>query len=175
MKKSLTLGTLLLGCCLAVVAQTGQPPAASTPSTFPQDQTGQTPSNPATPSNPSALPPDTNASGQMSPDSTQDPTQASSALATTAQGCLSQSSDGNFILADASGKQLQLHGDTSQLASYIGNEVRVDGTSMTGNATGASSMSSSTSSDPASSASSSAGQFRVTEIHKLSDACAASK
>jgi hypothetical protein len=170
MKKSLTLGTLLLGCCLAVVAQTGQPPAASTPSTFPQDQTGQIPSNPATPSNPSALPPDTSATGQRSSDSTE----PSSANATTAQGCLSQSSDGNFILADASGKQFQLHGDTSQLASYIGNEVRVDGTSMTGNATGASSMSSSTSSDPAS-ASSSAAQFRVTEIHKLSDACAASK
>ena len=56
MKKILTLGTLLLGCCLAVAAQTGstpnQMPPSSTPSTFPQDQTGQTPSNPANPNGP---------------------------------------------------------------------------------------------------------------------------
>ena len=76
MKKSFTLGTLLLGCCLAVVAQTNQtPPEASTPPTFPQDQTGQTPSNPATPSNPSQLPPDTSAS---TPDYSSDSTRCRS-------------------------------------------------------------------------------------------------
>lgn len=63
MKKNILIGTAVLGCCLAAVAQTGSTPnqtsPMSTPSTFPQDQTGQTPANPATPSNPAAIPPDT--------------------------------------------------------------------------------------------------------------------
>src|ERR1700687_1255687 len=133
MKKTLTLGTLLLGCCLSATAQTGstpnQTPPVSTPSTFPQDQTGQLPSNPATPADPSAIPPDTNAPGRMTHDQAKDQASpASSSQATTIQGCLSQSSQGNFMLADNSGNKFQLRGDTSKLNSYIGKEVKVDGT-----------------------------------------------
>ena len=68
MKQTFTLGILLLGCCLAAVAQTwstpNQTPPSSTPSIFPQDQTGQTPSNPVTLADPSAIPPDTKAPEQ---------------------------------------------------------------------------------------------------------------
>lgn len=172
MKKSFTLGTLLLGCCLAAVAQTNQtPPEASTPPTFPQDQTGQSPSNPAIPSNPSQLPPDTSASA---PDYSSDSPDAARGPAITAQGCLSQASDGNFILAESSGTQFRLHGDTSLLAAFIGTEVRVDGVPMTGDASNAGSMSSSTSSD-SDSPTTSGTQLTVTEIHKLSETCPESK
>ena len=47
------------------------------------------------------------------------------------QGCLSQSPDGNFILADKSGNNFQLSGDTSKLSSLMGSEVRVAGTAWT--------------------------------------------
>jgi hypothetical protein len=102
MKKTLKLGMLLLGCWLAAVAQTG-PPLMSTPPIFPQDQTGQTPSNPATPADPSAFPPDTKAPGQGESSS-----QASNSQATTVEGCLSQSPEGIFMLADNSGNSFQL-------------------------------------------------------------------
>ena len=134
MKKSLTLGMLLLGCCLAAIAQTNQP-------TF----------------NPLAPPQNSSASAPM-------------VRATTAQGCLTQSADGNFMLADASGTNFQLRGDSSQLSSYIGNEVRVDGTPVGDSAT-AGSMSSPTSSD-SSASSSTPRQFNVTNIHKISGTCA---
>lgn len=166
MKKTLTLGTLILGCCIAGFAQTGstpnQTPPASTPSTFPQDQTGQTPSNPATPSNPSAIPPDTSASGRA--------TQASNSQATTVEGCLSQSADGNFVVADSSGNHYQLTGDTTKLSGYIGDEVRVDGVAMS-NASNPGAMSS-----PSDSADTtgSATELNVSKVRKVSDTCATS-
>jgi hypothetical protein len=162
MKKTLTLGTLILGCCIAGFAQMGNPnqnSPASTPSTFPQDQTGQTPSNPATPSSPSAIPPDTTASGQT--------TQASKSQATTVDGCLSQSSDGDFMVADNAGNQYQLRGDTSKLSSYIGNEVRVDGIAMSSNASNAGAMSSDSGAPT-----STATQLNVNKVRKVSDTCA---
>ena len=65
MKKILTLGTLLLGCCLIAFAQTGssqnQTPQGAAPSAYPQVQT---PSEQAAPANPAAMPPDTSAAGQ---------------------------------------------------------------------------------------------------------------
>ena len=58
MKKILTLGTLLLGCCLVAFAQTGssqnQTPQGAAPSAYPQVQT---PSEQAAPANPAAMPP----------------------------------------------------------------------------------------------------------------------
>jgi hypothetical protein len=169
MKKTLTLGTLLLGCCLAAVAQTGstpnQTPPSSTPSTFPQDQTGQTPSNPAPPGDPSAIPPDTKAPGQMANQATQ----ASNSQATTVQGCLSQSSEGNFVLADNSGNNFHLRGDTSQLNSYIGKEVRVEGIATNNSRSPAGAMSSSTTSSGSSSGATT--QFSVSSVHKVADTC----
>ncbi len=176
MKKTLSLGTLLLGCCLAASAQMGstpnQTPPASTPSTFPQDQTGQAPANPSTPADPSALPPDTSASGQMSRDHA---SQASNSQTTTVEGCLSQSSDGNFTLADNSGNSFQLRGDISQLNSFIGEQVRVDGISIPSSGAGAGAMSSSTSSTSTSPTGAAATQqLSVSNVHKVADSCSTS-
>lgn len=171
MKKTLTLGTLMLGCCLAAVAQTGstpnQNPPMTTPSTFPQDQTGQSPSNPVNPADPSALPPDTRAPGSMSHDHTGE--RPVSAPPTSLVGCLSQSSEGNFILADSSGKNFRLRGDASQLNSLIGKQVRVDGIATNSDSHAAGSMSSNSASDP-----SSESAFSVSNVHKLADACSGS-
>jgi hypothetical protein len=163
MKKTFTLGTLVLGCCLVAVAQTGstpnQTPPSSTPSIFPQDQTGQVPSNPAVPADPTAIPPDTKASGRVAN------SQASNSQETTVQGCLSQSSVGNFMLVDNSGNNIQLRGEASQLNSYLGKEVRVDGIAMP-SAPSAGAMSSGSSSGATT-------QFSVSNVHKVSDVCAA--
>jgi hypothetical protein len=176
MKKTLTLGTLMLGCCLAAVAQMGstpnQTPPVTTPSTFPQDQTGQSPANPVNPADPSSLPPDTRAPGSASHDHTGE--RPSGAPPTKLVGCLSQSSDGNFILADNSGTNFRLRGDASQLSSLVGKQVQVDGiATMNSDSNAAGSMSSPTSSDSGASPSSSgtAAQFSVSDAHKIADAC----
>jgi hypothetical protein len=46
---------------------------------------------------------------------------------TTVQGCLSQTSDGNYILADGYGNRYLLSGDTAQLSAAVDNEIRVKG------------------------------------------------
>lgn len=167
MKKVISLGTIVLGCCLAAAAQMGstpnQTPPASTPSTFPQDQTGQTPSNPTSPSNPSAIPPDTSATrtGQTTD-------QASASSQASVQGCLSRGSDGNFMLADNSGNNFQLRGDTSQLTGFVGNQVRIDGTTASSEA-GA--MSSPSSTDSSGASSGATKQLNVSSVHKLSETC----
>jgi len=46
---------------------------------------------------------------------------------TTVQGCLSQASDGSYILADSYGNRFQLRGDTAQLSGAVDNEIRVKG------------------------------------------------
>ena len=164
MKKTLTFGTLILACCVAAVAQTGstpnQTPPASTPSTFPQDQTGQTPSNPVTPADPSAIPPDTNASGQMANE------HAPNSQVMSIQGCLSQSPGGKFMIADSSGNNFQLRGDTSQLNGNVGKEVRLDGMAIPNSGSNAGSMASDSSQGAAT-------QFSVSDVHKVADTCAA--
>ncbi len=165
MKKSLSIGALVLGCCLAAAAQTGstpnQTPPVSTPSTFPQDQTGQTPANPASPSNPSAIPPDTSATPGQS-------NQASNSQ-TSVQGCLSRGSDGGFVVADNSGTSYQLRGDSSQLGDFVGTTVAVDGTITSSDSASAMAapMSSDSSGSPAASR-----QLNVSRVRKLSDSCA---
>jgi len=162
MTKTLTVGTLLLGCCLAAVAQMGstqsQTPSASTPpiTSQPSSQT------PTIPPNPSALPPDTSATAG---DQSSDSTQASSSRPMAVQGCLSQSTDGDFMLADNSGNKFHLRGESSQLASYIGNEIRVDGVAGSKTASSAGAMSSSTADAAA------ARQVNVINVHKISDTC----
>lgn len=152
MKKTLKLAVLVLSCCLAAAAQTGSTPnqsaPASTPSTFPQDQTGQTQSNPAIPDS-SAQPADPSAAGQV----------------TSIQGCLGQSADGSFTVADSSGNNFQLRGDTSQLSGNLGKEVRLDGIVMPDSGSKAGAMSSGTSR--------AATQFSVSTVHKVADTCTA--
>jgi hypothetical protein len=193
MKKTLALGTLILCCCLVAVAQTGstpnQTPPASTPSTFPQDQTGQNPANPDPPSGPSAIPPDTSAEGQEQSSGT-DANQASNSHPATVEGCLSQSSDGDFMLAGNAGIRYHLHGESGQLSSYLGNQIQVDGTtaginvndsaagdSAANSASSAGSMASSTESGGASNGTTSSTgtttQINVVSVHKLADTCAA--
>jgi hypothetical protein len=161
MKKFFALATLLLLCSLMAAAQMGstpnQTPPQSTPSTFPQDQTGQSPANPATPSNPSAIPPDTSASGSDRASADTDKTSLT--------GCLSQSNDGYYMLADNSGANYHLRGDTSELSSYIGKQVRVEGRAIPANTAGA--MASAPGTD-------SASQFSVQKAHKVADNCTAS-
>ncbi len=187
MKKALTFGTVLLGCCLAAAAQTGstpnQIPPTSTPPTFPQDQTGQTPANPSTPADPSALPPDTNAPGKMAHDQA---SETSSARPTSIEGCLSKSAEGNFILADSSGNSFQLRGLSSQLGDFVGKEIRVNGMadstsapvagSMNAPSTTSSSASTSMASNSGASTSSAAGsapatQFNVSDVKKVAESC----
>lgn len=159
MKKSLIVGALLLCCSLIAAAQMGSTPSQSgsqsaTPSTFPQDQTGQSPSNPSTPSNPSAMPPDSSATG-------------SNAQVSSVEGCLSQSPDGGFILADAMGNSYMLRGDTTELSSYLGKDVRVDGMAIPKSNAG--SMASSSSAEA-----SSTQQFSVQHARKIADNCSTS-
>jgi hypothetical protein len=169
MKKILTLGTLLLGCCLAVVAQTGstpnQAPQGAAPSAYPQVQT---PSEQASPANPSALPPDSNAPGQATQEKAADPAkQTATSQITTVQGCLSQSADG-FMLADKLGKNYQLGGNTSQLAGLVGKEIQVTGRTIS-NGSAPGSMSSDSSAEPAGAL----AQISVSKVRKIADVCSA--
>lgn len=83
------------------------------------------------------------------------------------RGCLSQSSDGNFMLADNSGHNVQLRGNTSKLNSYVGKEVQVHGARINSTGTNASAMSS----DATGNASGAAKQFKVNDVKKISDTC----
>ena len=108
---------------------------------------------------------------QTSPSSTssypQDHTgMAANSQVTTIEGCLSQSPDGNFMIADSSGNNFQLRGDTSKLNQNLGKEVRVDGIATPGSGSTTGSMSSGSSQGPA-------AQFHVSNVHKVADTCAA--
>ena len=163
--KSLTLAALLLGCSLAAAAQTGgsapnQTPPASTPPTLPQEQTGTTPSS--IPSGSLTMPPDTTARGE---------TPSSANAHSTVSGCLERSAEGNFTLAHASGATYQLRGDETQLVPLIGNQVRVEGSSMASTSAGAMAR-------PSSASGSAAGAERwlsVVRITKISDQCASTQ
>lgn len=166
MKKILTLGTLLLGCCLVAFAQTGssqnQTSQGAAPSAYPQVQT---PSEQAAPANPAAMPPDTSAGGQASQQQAAQP--AATSQIATVQGCLSQSADG-FMLSDNLGNNYQLGGDTSQLAGLIGNEVQVTGRTISnGSDPGA------MSSDSASAQAAAFAQISVSKVRKIADVCSA--
>jgi hypothetical protein len=170
MKKSLSLGTLILGCCLAAAAQMGStpnqtPPPGATPSTFPQDQTGQTPSNPTSPADPSAIPPDTSATGATG--HTGDQASANSTQASVL-GCLSRGSDGSFMLQDNSGNNFQLQGLSTQLGGFVGNQVRVEGTTSSNAPSAMSSPNSTDSGGP----SGATKLLTVSNVHKVSDTCA---
>ena len=111
MTKTLTLGTIVLGCSLFALAQTSgyyQIPSRSSASGFSQDKAY--PGSSADPIAPPAMSANQSASQK-----------------TTVQGCLSQPADGIFMLSDASGNHYQLNDKPSRLNQYVGKEIRVDG------------------------------------------------
>jgi hypothetical protein len=94
---------------------------------------------------------------------------------TSIDGCLSGAS-GSYTLKDkASGTTYNLAGDTSKLASHVGEEVRISGSSEASTSASASSPSSSASSTPSSSGSSmsngSGQSFNVHSVSKVSSTC----
>jgi len=71
------------------------------------------------------------------------------------------------MLADNSGNNFQLRGDTSKLTGYIGKQIQVHG--MVSTATSSAAMSSNAG------AAGAAKQFTVSDVQKLSDTCASSQ
>jgi hypothetical protein len=72
------------------------------------------------------------------------------------------------MLADNSGNNFQLRGDTSQLSGFVGNQVRIDGTTTS---SGAGAMSSPSSTDSSSTSAGATKQLNVSSVHKLSETC----
>ncbi len=171
MKKILTLGTLLLGCCLMTFAQTGsqdEAPQGAPPAPSPQVQT---PSEQAVP--PAEMPPDTSAAGQGTQEQAAAPANQSNAQVTTVQGCLSQSANG-FMLADNVGNNYQLSGDTSKLAGLVGKEVRVSGMTIANGGQDPGAMSSDdASADNASVTPAAYAQISVSQVRKIANVCSA--
>jgi hypothetical protein len=101
------------------------------------------------------------------------PGQASNARPTSIEGCLSKSPEGNFILADNSGKNFQLRGLASQLGDFVGKEIQVNGMADSTSSPMAGAMSSPTSSasSTSSAASAPAVQFNVSDVKKLAETC----
>ena len=120
MKKTLTLGIVVLGCCLFALTQTSGyyqlPSGSSAGHSQSQSQSYQG-------SSADQL--------QFYPGSTADPpamsANQSAKQKTTVQGCLAQSREGMFILSDASGRNYQLNDSMSRLSQFVGKEIRVDG------------------------------------------------
>ena len=77
------------------------------------------------------------------------------------------------MLADNAGNTYQLHGDNTQLATHLGEEIRVEGIAESNSASPAGAMSSPTSSGSASSGASpgAATQFSVRSVRKVADTC----
>ncbi len=97
--------------------------------------------------------------------------QAGNPQAITVQGCLSQSPDGAFMLADNAGDLFQLRGDTSQFKPYIGKQVRVHGIAMNNGAADPNAMAA----DTADASTGVAQQFNVSSVQAIANTCALSK
>lgn len=157
MKHTLTLGTFFLGCCLAAFGQTsGSSAGQEYPSQQNQNGTGNSQQDQY-----GAPQSQGDQTMQASPSSS-DTGQMQSSNKTSLQGCLTQSADGNFMIADASGN-FQLTGDTARLGKFVGQEVRVDGV-QSGQA--------SPGSMAASPSEQGQQQFSVSKVHKISSTCA---
>jgi hypothetical protein len=147
MLKILSLATtLVLACCMTGFAQTSntsQEQSKPNSSAYSQNESAQNETAPA------KLPP------------------SSSAQKITLEGCLSQSTEGSFMLADnASGKSYQLTGETGMLNDFLGKEVRVEGKIM-GGAANPAAMSSKESGGMATPA----PQVSVSKVRKVSNTC----
>ena len=155
MKKTLTLGIIVLGCCLFALAQAGgyyQIPSGSA-SEYSRDQSRSYKGSSA---------------DRFQSYSADDPmamsANQSAKQKTTVQGCLSQSADGLFMLSDPSGNSYQLNDSSSRLAQLVGKEVRVDGFGL---------YNSSSSAVPGAISASlaTAQQIDVTRVRKIADSC----
>ena len=156
MKKTLTLGSIVLGCCLFALAQTSgyyQSPSGSSASgrSYQGSSAEQFQSYPSNAADPAAMAANQSASQK-----------------TTVQGCLTQSADGMFMLSDASGNSYQLNDSSSRLSQFLGQEIRVDGfgifTGTTERVPGAMAARPSDLKGPAQ-------QIDVTRVRKIADRC----
>lgn len=87
---------------------------------------------------------------------------ASAGGQTTVEGCLSGSS-GSYMLTDQNGTMYQLSGDTAKLSEHVGHEVKITGTSSSGD---------SSASGAASGASGAAQQtLQVSAVKHISKTC----
>jgi hypothetical protein len=154
-----------------------QPPASSTPPTFPQSEATEQPVNPQQPAN--QMPPDTHAS-KSGQSNTMNESGPSGRDTTRVEGCLNQlSSTNQFRLTDVAGNSYQLQGDKSELSSHVNQQVRVTA-SLVDNSSSASKAQSSTPEPDSSTQTGAAGsntsgskQLNVTSIELLSNSCAA--
>ena len=159
MKKTLTLGTIVLGCCLVAFAQySNQAPSGSSTSGYSQDQAGPSQSYPSSSADQMQSYPSGSADQSYS--------EQSANQKTTVQGCLTQSADGNFMLADTSGNVYQLNDSSARLGLFVGQEVRVDGFGIFNSEANLGAM--------ASSANQRAQQIDVSRVHKVAESCQSS-
>ena len=154
MKKTLTLGTIVLGCCLFALTQTSgyyQLPSGSASG----DSRNQSRGHQGSPAD------------QFQSYSGDDPmamsANQSAKQKTTVQGCLSQSADGLFMLSDPSGNSYQLNDSSSRLAQFVGKEIRVDGFGLYNSS---SAVPGAISASPIS-----AQQIDVSRVRKIADSC----
>jgi hypothetical protein len=163
MKTKLVLCSMVLGSCMALVAQHTAPPGSAphTQPTFPQDQT-QTPGQA-----PRSTTPDSSAP-QAAPEASQ------SALGTSVEGCLS-SANSSYVVTDNSGSVTQIQvppSERSKLAPFEGKQVRVTGTPVSAGSPGAVSGSNSpVGSDASSSSRQNRSSLAATSIRMIADSC----
>jgi hypothetical protein len=88
------------------------------------------------------------------------------------EGCLSQSSSGSgYILTDSSGVAYNLQGDSSELSSHVGQEVKISGELAANTASKDSSASSASSGSMGADASS--NSITVKKVKKIAATCPA--
>jgi hypothetical protein len=91
---------------------------------------------------------------------------------TTMQGCLSESSEDNFLLADKTRKSFQLRGNPAELNNLAGKEIQVDGIALS---SFDSSLGSLSSSENSAESTGTATQSDVSQVRKVADTCSSSK
>ena len=176
MRKILTLGTILLGCCLAVVAQTNYSDQGSSESD--QAQPSQAQPGQAQPGDMEQAQPSEQPGQSQAPEATEPSTeQSNSALQsenqkTTIQGCLTQSPEGNFMLADAAGNAYQLNDSAQRLGQFVGQEIRVSGFESAAGEGNPGAMSEAPPSSPQ--LQGQIQQINVSKVHKVADTCQSS-
>jgi hypothetical protein len=159
---------------MLVAAQ--QPPASSTPSTFPQAQSTEQPVNPQQPAN--QMPPDTHASKSDQSSSNASNSQSSSNETTSVEGCLTQLSSSNqFRLTDQAGNSYQLQGNRTELSRHVNQQVRIKA-SLVDTGSAVSKAESPTPTSDASTQTGAAGsntsgskQLSVSSVEQLSNTC----
>ena len=159
MKKIAFATAFLFASSMFVMAQ-----STSTPSSTDQQQPSAT--SPSTQSSPTSTMPSTSQSDQ----SQSGAMGSQSEKAEKIEGCLSQGANG-YTLASASGATYNLTGDTSKLASHVGEQVEVKG-SPSSSSPAATAPSSATSDQSASSAS--AQNFEVKSVKRIAKSCSTS-